>query len=379
MKSERVVNTFTDLVQIYSPSGSIVLDGEKEMALEVAKRLKRLGIEPFIDPIWNVVAHLSGNNEKEPLILNAHLDTVEPGKNIKPQISNGRIISDGTTILGADNKAAVAAILEAIERLVEEGSTTHHPLDLIFTTREESSTDGPLKLDYSRVKAKRGFSFDYAASLGRIITAAPFYNRFSLNIEGRSGHASIPESSDNALAIFSDAHHRLRWGRLDEDSVRNIRLIDPELQILKTNPNIFSVSRNTIGGTLIGEGEVRSFLESKVERYTNQVRRVFENAIKRANSEKIKFSFDPIRENGGYKFEDNDPFVLATKTALESLGYNPILEHSLGCADANNFAAMGIQILVLSSGNEDAHSLKESISINNLIGLADLAYSLVKE
>ena len=150
MNEKRLVQTFLDIVRIDSPS-----EHEEKIGNYVFDFLAKLGFKPIKDNVGNIAVQTEGIGE--PLFLGAHLDTVEPGRNIKPQIKDGIIKSDGTTILGADNKVAVAAILEVLKFLVNNKIKTR-PLDIVFTLSEEADF-GSAKLDYKKIEAKKGYIF----------------------------------------------------------------------------------------------------------------------------------------------------------------------------------------------------------------------------
>lgn len=146
----KIVDTFIELVKIDSTTGN-----EYKIANYIREKLEEIGIVSKIDINGNLIFEVEGDNNKERIFLNAHMDTVEPGKNIKVVIENGIIKSDGKTILGADNKAALAAILETIKEINERKIKTNHPLDIVFTVCEESENLGAINLDYSKIKAKK--------------------------------------------------------------------------------------------------------------------------------------------------------------------------------------------------------------------------------
>lgn len=374
MDPERLVKSFMDMVAIYSPSGD-----EGAMAEDVADRLTRFGLNPHVDKYYNVVAQLPGKDDLEPIILNAHIDTVEPGKGIKAVVRDGYINSSGPTILAADNKASVAAILEVTARLQQEGFRNNCPVDLIFTPREETTSDGPRLLDYNLVRAKRGYVFDTARPLGTILLAEPFYNRVDLDVSGRSAHACLPEEGANALAITVKALSNIRLGKLDEDSMRNLRVMDADVQTDNSLPPDIRISRNTIPGKMIIRGEVRSFLEAQVEAHSQAVKEAFEAAIADSSKpEMFQLRFEKVRENGGYKYSANDPSVQKTMRILRSLGYQErFVENSFGLSDTNVFAEKGVRLLNIGDGVEGAHTLEERISIDDLIGLTRIVYALV--
>ena len=164
---ERLVSTLMDLIRIDSPTGE-----EDEMDREVTARLQALGFRVEHDSFNNVVAKLDGDGE--PVILSAHLDTVEPGRGIRPQLDGDLLRSDGTTILGGDCKAGVAIVLEALTSALESGSESgqksrpghlphlppHLPVEVVFTRAEEGGLVGAHHLDFDRITARRGVVFD---------------------------------------------------------------------------------------------------------------------------------------------------------------------------------------------------------------------------
>lgn len=359
-KNSDVVNTFLKIVQIDSPTGF-----EQGMSKEVKNYLDKIGLKPKIDKNGNVIAFLEGNKKIEPYMLNAHLDTVEPGRGIKPQIINGWIKSSGKTILGADNKAGVAAILEAIRKIVSEKSDLlkRHPLEIVFTTSEESGNYGAANLDYSKIKSRLGYSFDVSSvNLGDIMISAPFYNRIEIEIVGKSGHAKNPEKGVNVLPIFAKAITRLKIGRISRYTLSNIGIVK------------IGEAVNSIPGIAIIVGEIRSTIEKELNVTTNEIVRIFkQEAIK----SKAKVNVKVTRENGGYKFERDDEFVIKTIKTVESFGLKPKLIDSFGCADANIFAEHGIKMLSVADGSQSAHTFDERIKVSDLEKLQDLIYKLV--
>lgn len=204
INNERLLQTFLDLVQIDSPTGE-----EEAVSRDVSRRLSNIGLNPYIDPHFNVIANVPGRENIKPIILNAHLDTVKNGRGIKPIIKDGIVRSSGDTILGGDNKLGVAAIVETITALAKGEFRDNRPIDAIFTVHEESGTDGPRLLDYSRVRATQGYAFDTCQPLGSIVLASPFYNRFDIEVKGKGAHASKPEEATPAIPVVAKALHAL--------------------------------------------------------------------------------------------------------------------------------------------------------------------------
>ncbi len=202
VNQKRLVQTFIDLVKIDSPSGS-----EDKIAREMSKRLTALGGKVESDAYGNVIAKFTGVGE--PLMLNAHLDTVEPGQGIKPKMIGNQqavgfaneITSDGSTILGADDKAGLSVLLEALT-VVKEAKGLHVPIEIILTKGEEVGLLGAKNLDYTKINAKEGVSFDGHSGVDNITVAAPGLHRVDATIIGRSAHAGVePEKGISAIQI----------------------------------------------------------------------------------------------------------------------------------------------------------------------------------
>lgn len=360
-----IVKTFLEIVQINSATFH-----EDGMTKNVYNRLSKIGLKPRIDKEGNVIAFLKGDSNKETYLINAHLDTVQDpdGPNIKPSINKqGWIVSDGSTILGADNKTAVAAILETISKLVKEKKSNNHPLEIVFTVSEESGNHGAHGLDYKKIKSKRGFCFDAGGrKFGDMIIASPFYNRFEILIEGKSAHASRPDLANNVLPIFAKAFLKLKLGRISPNTTANIGIVSTG----KVGGPV-----NTVPGEIIISGEVRSMDERELEAVTSKIQMVFSKEVKRAHA-KLKFS--KVRENDGFKFNSKDKFIKDTVRELNMLGIKkPDLVKSWGCYEANIFSAHGIMMLNIADGSLDNHARTERIKVSDLERLENLVYKLV--
>ena len=193
---DRLVKTFCELVRIDSPSGE-----EEAIAVDLTGRLESLGLTVSRDGYGNVIAT---EGRESPLILSAHMDTVEPGRGVKPSVEGDRIVPDGTTILGGDCKAGLSAILEALESVKEDG-TPHMATEVVFTREEEVGLIGARNLDFSMIAGKEAIVFDGEGPPSRITSASPTYIGFNLEITGRAAHAG-----DRAGARHIRDTHSLR-------------------------------------------------------------------------------------------------------------------------------------------------------------------------
>ncbi|MGE5140747.1 MAG: M20/M25/M40 family metallo-hydrolase, partial [Rudaea sp.] len=247
INQDRLVNTFLDLVRIDSPSGS-----EGEAAQYVAGVLRELGLEPRIDEMGNVTARLEGKGK--PLLLSAHMDNVEPGRGITPVIENGDIKSDGKTVLGADDLAGVAAILEGLRSLIED-QAEHIPLELAITTQEEVGLAGAKGLDLEQFKAKEGVVLDSGGAVGKITISAPTHNELDATITGKAAHSgSSPEKGIDAIRIAAEAITHMKLGRIDKETTANIGMIRG------------GTARNAVPEQVDLTGEARSRNPKKAER-----------------------------------------------------------------------------------------------------------------
>lgn len=353
INQRRLIQIFFDLVRIDSPTGR-----EREVGDFVLEILREIGIEAERDKVGNIIVRLPGTGE--PLFFNAHLDTVQPGEGIRPKIRNGIITSDGTTILGADNKALIAAILEALRWL---RSNRTQPLEIVFTVSEESGNLGALNLDYTTLRSRYGFCFDCGERLGTIILASPFYNRLDILVKGRPSHAAFLQQGINALEITSDSISKLRLGQLDEFTIFNIGVIQG------------GSARNVVPGEIRLSGEIRSFREERLGRYERRIQQIFESTASPAGSE---VRIDIVRENDGYDFERSDPWVREVARILRELGFRTRHTNTWTCSDANIFNAKGIKVLNLGDGIKNIHSCKENIRIEDLVNLTRLIIRLAQ-
>jgi tripeptide aminopeptidase len=355
--NNRLVNLFTDLVSIDSPTGE-----ENQVAEYIVSYLKDKVDFVEKDQHGNVFARLNG--EGEPLLFAAHMDTVEPGRGIKPQVKNGYITSDGTTILGGDNKIAVAGILETVNQLKEQ-SFIHRPLEMLFTYSEEVGSYGAINFDYSQLKAKTGCCFDRTAPVGTIVTGSPFYDRFDLHITGKAAHASLPDEAVNVLPIFNEILNKITLGKVDEDTVFNIGVVK------------CGYVRNTIPGEIDIQGEIRSFVEKKIDATGN----TFKNTIgKIIPTYKASYTIDFVRENPGYKLTSKEAisFLDFLEEKVKKIGRLAPRNVAWGVSDANIFNTKGLIMVNMGDGGEMAHEKTERIKIQEFETLINLMVEIIK-
>lgn len=356
IKKDRLLNTFLKLVQIDSPSGF-----EKEIAQHVSKILTDLGGVVEFDSFGNVIAKFKG--EGEPLILNAHLDTVEPGRGIKPVVTDDMVTSDGTTVLGGDPKAGVAIILETLYSLFEE-KTSHVPLEVVFTLSEETGLTGALNLDYSKLQSKRGLTFDGEEEVHTINISAPGYNSVDITITGRSAHAGVePEKGISAIQIASEVIANLKLGRIDEETTANIGLITG------------GSARNAVPETVTIKGEIRSRDVKKLKNHTKHFQEAFEE-IRKKHPEAhlnvtIKTEFHP------YLLDKTHRVIQDVSKVFAQMNKEPLFIHSGGGTDVNIFHTHEIEAIVVGGCFYNAHTTREYVIIPQMVQAAEFCEKIV--
>lgn len=353
---DRLVKTFTDLVQIDSPSGE-----EEAMAQELTRRLEALGFSVKRDDYGNIVADDGG---ADPILLSAHMDTVEPGRGIKPSVDGDRIVSDGTTILGGDCKCGVAAILEALESAYEDG-VAHHGIEVAFTREEEIGLVGARNLDFSMINAKEAIVFDGEGPVSQITSASPTYIGFDIEVTGRAAHAGVePEKGISAIRIAAELIVRLPQGRLDEESTFNIGTIEG------------GSVRNTVAETTIIRGEFRSRnLET-----LDDVRFQISEALKEVRGMFPEAELDDHlhTEFETYTLSSDDPATARVTDALRRLGLEPDMRPSGGGTDGNVFRLRGISSVVVGMADHGMHTVREYVIIPELVDTAHLCETLIR-
>ncbi len=352
----RLVGTFLDLVAIDSPSGQ-----EEAISKDLARRLAELGGAVETDEHWNLIARWPGNGD-DWLMLSAHMDTVGKDVGIKPVIRDGVIYSDGTTILGGDDKSGVAAILEVIRSLQEDG-LGHPPLEVVFSVGEEVSLRGAKLLDKGKLRSKRGYVMDSGGPIGAIVTSAPSQDSLEVKVHGKTAHAgSEPENGINAIVVASAAIVAMPLGRIDFETTANIGVIQG------------GVATNIVPDEVFIKGEARSRDNDKLALQTATMAAAFQDAAEQYGA---RVEFKIKRSYSTFKWPDDHPVVAAAAAAAQRLGFTPSIHGSGGGSDANIYAESGIACAVLSTGMAEVHTPQEHIAIADMVDAARLLQEIV--
>lgn len=362
VERRRLNDEFAALCRIRSVSGE-----EAEMAARVGGELRAVGLDVEEDAAGNLLCRIAGRDPDRHILLCAHLDTVPHEGVVEPVCEDGGWVSAGDTILGADNKAAVAMLLAIARRAAIEGVPVG--LELLFTTGEEVALRGAKAFDASRLRSTRGFVFDHATPIGEVIVAAPSYYRIEAHFLGAAAHAGLhPERGRSAVVAAARAVTAMRLGRLDEETTANVGAIDGG----------WPGATNIVPERATILAEARSVDDAKVEAL---VAEMVDHVHDAANEPICDCDVDVIVEKlfGGYRHRAQDPGVLAAEAALTACGYEPRRVVSGGGSDANALQAAGLTCVNLANGTERAHEPGERVAVAALEGMLDVAYALLDQ
>lgn len=341
---DRLVRTFTDFVRIDSPSGE-----EAAIADVLTARLTNLGFTVSRDAYDNVIASEPGDS---PILLSAHMDTVEPGRGVKPLINGDVIHTDGSTILGGDCKAGLSVILEALESLQRDG-VPRRPVEIALTREEEIGLVGAKNLDYSMLRARQAVVFDGEGPAYHVTTGSPTYIAFDINITGRAAHAGVePEKGISAIQIAAEMIVQMRLGRLDENTTFNVGLIEG------------GSVRNAVPEHAVLSGETRSHDPEALERVRSYLLNIVQDTQGRWAEATINCELQ--EQFIGYQLDESAGLLARVKETLATLGMTPELALSGGGTDGNVFVLNGIEAVVVGAAMHDAHTVRESVNISEL-------------
>ncbi len=346
---KRLIGRFLELVRIDSLSGQEQAAGEQVMGW-----LRELGAAVERDAIGNVFGRLEGRGE--PLMLNAHLDTVTPGNGVRPVLADGVIRSDGRTILGGDDKAGVAIALEAVHSALEKG-LPHPPLDVLFTVQEEVGLCGAKAFDTSRLRARQGIGLDAGGPQGTVVVWAPSQDSLEAVVHGIAAHAgNAPEKGVSAIVVAAEAIHGLPLGRIDEETTANIGVISG------------GRATNIVCDRVEVRGEARSRDAAKLAAQTQTMVRAFEEAAARHG---VGAEVTVVRQYDGYKLAPEEPIIQLLKAAAAQVGVEPAYVASGGGSDANVFNAAGIRVVNISTGMDQGHTTHEQVAVADMVRCAE--------
>ncbi|MFW8599764.1 M20/M25/M40 family metallo-hydrolase [Enterococcus innesii] len=366
MLSERMIQNFSNLVSIDSISRS-----EEKVHDYLKKKFRDLKLKVTEDNSKiktslganNLIATLEGTSEKEPLFFSCHTDTVSPGEGIEVVEEDGKLFSKGDTILGADDKAGIAIIIEAIQQIQEQG-IPHGKVEFVFSPGEEIGLIGSSALKMDMLTATNGYVLDSGGVVGRVTIASPTLYMYDVTISGVAAHAGIePEKGISAISILADALQNIQIGRLDETTTANIGVIQG------------GESTNVVLDHMLIKGEVRSVDPQKANILIQEVSNYFRQAAKKHGG---SVTIEIKRMATGFHINDDENVMKTFLKSAKNLGLEVVREVSGGGSDANSFNEKGKKAVNLSIGYEKIHTTDEYIPVEEMKKAVQLVIEIIK-
>lgn len=376
LNKERLVNEFCKLVSFSCESLH-----EKEIGFYLKDKLVSLGLDVFEDnaneilaksknldtsnSCGNLYGFLKGNDKTlKPLFLNGHMDTVKPGNNKKAIIhDDGLITSDGSTVLGADDAAALAEMIELLT-VIKEDNLPHGDIEIVISICEEPFCKGASVFDYSKIKAKEGYTLDLSGPIGGVAIAAPTILSFDITVNGKSSHAGFaPEDGIHAIKVASNAISKLDMGHIGEDTTVNIGTINGGIQM------------NSVPNKVIMVGEIRSLDNDKAYKQWEHIKEVFTNC---ADELGATCNFNYVEEIKAYSIDENEEVVKRYVDACKKVNIVPNISSTFGGSDNHHYANHGIKGIVIANAMNACHSCEEWTRIDDMLKVVEILLEMVK-
>jgi tripeptide aminopeptidase len=375
INQERIKNLLLELVQIDSHSRE-----ERDVALRIKKYCEEMGADVEIDDAGekvggntgNVIARFPGTIPgAEPIMMSAHMDTVVPGKGVKPVVDGDIIRTDGTTVLGGDDKSGCAVIIETI-RCLQEQNIQHTPIEAIFSICEEVGLLGAKNVDVSKLRSKFGIVFD-SDDPGFLFTKGPSSNHMDIEVFGLESHAGVaPEHGINAIKIASEAIADMKIGRIDHETTANIGVIEG------------GKATNIVPNYVLIRGEARSLDDAKLQAQCDHMVQRFEEAASKyevtvdGNTTRARINAKVSHEYSAMDVSDDSHVVQLVKSAAARLGKQVETLASGGGCDANIFNQKGIECANLGTGMRAIHTVKEWLDVKDMYASAEMTLEILK-
>ncbi len=360
INERRLLQHFFQYVKISSPSHQ-----EGNIRTVLRSQLVKLKAKTKVDAAGNLIAYIPAQGSpasKVPLLLSAHMDTVKPCKRIRPVVRGEVIMTDGKSVLGADDKAGIAAIMETIQRL-QETKVNHPALEIVFSTGEETFSDGASELDYSLLHAPHALVVD-GGDIGDIDYKSAYMADVHATIKGKAAHSGIePEKGVSAIQIAALAISKMKLGRIDAETTANIGLIRG------------GSIRNAIPAKVKLHGEARSFSKRKIEDQLERMYKALQDACEEYGG-LLDLNSKVVLD--GYTVKKSHPFLKHVAATMANVGLKPKLLTTIGATDANAFMKHGIISAVIGTGVQMPHTVEEHIRTSDLTKLTELIYAIVQ-
>ncbi len=372
---DRLKNLFLELVRIDSLSRR-----EHDVAVRIQREAESAGASCRYDNAGekvrgnsgNLIAKIPGNvSGAPPFLLAAHMDTVAPGEGVKPIVEGDVIRTDGTTVLGGDDKSGCAVICEVLHRL-REMNIPHGPIEAVFTICEEIGLQGARNLDLGLIAAKEGLVYDSDAP-GYLVVRAPSAVGIRFTVKGLEAHAGVaPERGLSAIKIAATAIAGMRLGRIDDETTANLGVITG------------GRAGNIVPGEAVVRGEARSRDAAKLQTQVDHMVACFKDAVAGASVMVDGKRFEATLEHSvnraydGMNIPDDAPLVKKVLEAARRIGRELEPQGTGGGCDANILNQRGIVAANVGTGMREIHTTREWLDVNDMIAAVDLTLEVLK-
>jgi tripeptide aminopeptidase len=375
INKDRLAREFSKLAALSSPPLR-----EQLMADYLERRFRLMGAEVLFDgsqqetggQVGNLVARFpAAGLDAAPILFSVHMDTVEPCAGVVPVLQDGIFTSGGETILGADDKAGIAELIEALE-VMSEQRIPRGPIEVVVTAAEEIGLMGSKHFDFSLVSAGYGYALD-TVGVDLMVVRAPAANRIYVDVTGREAHAGVaPELGVSAIQTAGLALSGMRLGRIDHETTANIGKIEG------------GIACNIIPRTVRLEGEARSHDPAKLEEQTAHMIDCFEKA---ADAMAREIAGEKWRPRVAIDVRADYPRMLVKETArvvslameaAASVGHQLEMRVGGGGSDANIFNGHGVEMVILGTGMQDVHTTKEWVAVDDMAHVSELLVAIMR-
>ncbi len=374
IQRERLAEIFTRLCETESPSRQ-----EKDVSLLLQQQFREIGADEIIEDnsaavtgadCGNLIIRFKGSLPLDPIFFSCHMDTVEPARGVKVQRTGDLFTSAGDTILGSDDKSALAACLEMM-RVLKESGVQHRPVEFVITTCEEIGLVGAKALDPSLILAREGYALD-SSGFARVIVQAPALERLTITVNGLAAHAGLnPELGINAITLAARALTACPCGRIDEETTANFGTISG------------GTADNIVSEQVVVTGEVRSHDPEKLKKVIGDIRHAFvETATSWSDpagiiAGKPSVAIEVENDFPAMKIDADTTLIRRLEEASRHTGITLDYEKAGGGSDANVFNGYGLPTAIVATGMTNVHSTQEQVTLQDMVDLTRLITALV--
>lgn len=368
LNKERIFEEFKELIAVPCHSTK-----ERQIFEVVKAKLEALGFTVEEDDAaakvdgecGNMWAFLPGNKAGATrVLLSGHLDGVEPCGGTTVVRKDGVLYSDGTTILGSDDKSGVVAILEGVRMILEE-KAEHGDIQVLMTIAEEGGVNGSRCMDKSKLNADVGYALDSEGAPGEIIVGAPGQYKYSIKVIGKTAHGGMePEKGINSVMVAAKALAEVkRYGRIDEETTANIGIIHG------------GIATNIVPALVEIQGDARSRNSEKLVAIRDEIVNTICEAVEKHGA---KAEADVVLKYNSFLVDENSKVVELAKDACAQFGFEPNVGLTGGGSDANFINAYGVPCVILGTGMSNVHTVDEYIKEEDLYNSALMVYGILK-